>query len=72
MAAQIQRHESKGVRQVGVHLSTPGHAALRKAMDENDGPPSGISCLDRVQSYAAAPDNPVFLALHCPEIGAFS
>jgi hypothetical protein len=61
MAAQIQRYESKGVRQVGAHLSTPGHAALRKAMNENNGPPFGISCLDHVQSYPAASDNPVFL-----------
>ena len=61
MATQIQRHEPEGVRQVGMHLPIPGQAALRKTMDEDDGPPAGIARLDRVQPYSAAADNAVVL-----------
>src|SRR6185436_11202405 len=61
VAAQIHRSKSECVGQIGVQLATPGHGALRKAVDEQDGSPLRVARLDRVQLNAAAPVNHVVL-----------
>jgi hypothetical protein len=61
MATQIHGNEPEGVSQVGVQLTTPGHAALRKAVNEQDGSPLRVTRLDRVQLNSVAPDNLVVL-----------
>jgi hypothetical protein len=71
MAAQVHRHESKGVSQVGAQLPTPAHAALRKAMDEHDGSALRVARFDRVQLNAAAPENRVVLQHVRPLLAGF-
>src|ERR1044072_2458525 len=61
VAAQVQGHQSECVSQTGAQLATPRHAALRKAEDEQDGPPIQVARFGRVQLDAAAPVNLVVL-----------
>src|SRR5882672_6912348 len=61
MTAQVYGNEPEGVSHVGAQLTTPGHAALRKSVDEHDGSTLRVARLDRVQLNSAAPDDLVVL-----------
>jgi hypothetical protein len=66
VTAQVQRKKSKGTRQIGVELASPGKCALREAMEEKDWLPAWITRLHDVESNASPARNHVTLHRFAP------